>query len=138
LLASAALLESATGLALVIDPVTVAGLLLGSDLSGAGLPLGRVAGFALFSLGIACWPVRDATMRAAPALKAMLTYNLLATTYLFYLGVRAEWVGPLLWPAMTIHAVLTVLLGRGWFQERLTKKPRLGNEKEPSSNVHQE
>jgi hypothetical protein len=128
LLASAAALESATGLALVIGPATVARLLLGDELSGAGLPLGRVAGFALLSLGIACWPERDAAMDATPALGAMLTYNLLATSYLLYLGAHGQWVGKLLWPAVTIHAVLTVLLGRCWFKERHAKKPAIGDE----------
>ncbi len=128
LLALAALLELATGLALVISPATVTRLLLGDELSGVGLPLGRVAGFALFSLGIACWPQRDANMGATPAVGAMLTYNLLATVYLLYLGVRGQWVGKLLWPAVTIHAVLTVLLGRCWFQERHAKKPVIGDE----------
>ena len=58
----------------------------------------------------------------------MLTYNLLATLYLLYLGVRGQWVGKLLWPAVTIHAVLTVLLGRGWFKERHAEKPKIGDE----------
>ena len=40
----------------------------------------------------------------------MLTYSLLVTLYLLYLGIRGEWVGPLLWPAVAVHAVLTMLL----------------------------
>jgi hypothetical protein len=36
----------------------------------------------------------------------------LATAYLSYLGVRREWVGPVLWPAVVIHAALTLLLAR--------------------------
>ena len=46
----------------------------------------------------------------------MLTYSTLVTLYLSYLGVRGEWVGPLLWPAVVLHAVLTLLLGRVWFK----------------------
>jgi hypothetical protein len=120
--ALAALLELATGLALVIGPATVTRLLMGSELFGPGMPLGRVAGFAMLSLGIASWPQGIAPTRVGPALNAMLTYNLLASVYLCYLGIRGEWVGKLLWPAVTIHAVLTVLLGRGWFKERHAEK----------------
>jgi len=46
----------------------------------------------------------------------MLTYGALATLYLAYLGVTGEWVGLLLWLAVGIHALLTVLLARAWFQ----------------------
>jgi hypothetical protein len=127
LLTLAALLESATGLALMIDPATVARLLLGSELSGPGMPLGRVAGFAMLSLGIASWPQGNAPPGVAPALNAMLTYNLLASLYLFYLGIRGDWVGRLLWPAVTIHAVLTVLLGRCWFKERHGEEPKIAD-----------
>jgi hypothetical protein len=45
-----------------------------------------------------------------PPLVGMLTYGALVTLYLAYLGIRGEWVGPLLWPAVVLHAVLTLLL----------------------------
>ena len=64
-------------------------------------------GIALIALGVACWPGRT-------ALCGMLTYSVLATAYLAYLGIRGEWVGPLLWPAVVFHAVLTILLARAW------------------------
>jgi hypothetical protein len=54
--AFAAALEEVTGLALMIDPSLVTRLLLGEDVSGPALPLGRVAGIGLLSLGVACWP----------------------------------------------------------------------------------
>ncbi len=44
----------------------------------------------------------------------MLTYSVLATPYLLYLAIRGEWVGPLLWPAVVLHAVLTFLLAGAW------------------------
>jgi hypothetical protein len=40
----------------------------------------------------------------------MLTYNLLATVYLGYLGIMGKTVGMLLWPAVALHVLLTVLL----------------------------
>ena len=110
LLALFAVLEAATGLALMIDPRVVARLLLGADVSGAGIAVGRVAGFALLSLGLACWPGGDVASRTASALRAMLTYNVLVTCYLIFLGIGSQFVGVLLWPAVAIHGLLTVLL----------------------------
>jgi hypothetical protein len=105
----AAGVEAVTGVALIIVPSFVARLLLGVELSGVSVPVGRVAGIGLFSLGLACWPT-NATSRTA--LCAILTFDLLVTLYLLYLGIRGEWVGPLLWPAVVLHAILTVLLAR--------------------------
>ena len=47
-------------------------------------------------------------------------YNLLITLYLLYLGIRGEWVGLLLWPAVVIHAALTWLLSLAWFKPQTT------------------
>jgi len=105
-LALAAASEAALGVALLLDPPIVFRLLLGAEASGAGLVLSRVAGIALLGLSLACWPDRGASVRR-PALRAMLTYNALATLYLVYLGIGGEWVGRLLWPAVVLHAVLT-------------------------------
>jgi hypothetical protein len=69
--------------------------------------MSRVAGIALLGLGLACWPARDASAGQTSALRAMSTYNVLATLYLFALGVRGDWVGSLLWPAAVAHAVLS-------------------------------
>jgi len=118
LLGLTASLEAVTGLALMIEPAIVSRLLLGTGVSGVGLALGRVAGFALVSLGLACWPSPDAPGGVSAALRGMLAYNPLAAIYLLYLGIVAEETGVLLWPAMVIHAVLTLLLARAWFENR--------------------
>jgi hypothetical protein len=109
----AAGVEVVTGLALIVAPFFVVRLLFGTDLTGVSIPVARVAGIGLLSLGIACWPTKQFTRTA---LCAMLTYDLLVTLYLLYLGIRGEWVGPLLWPAVVLHAVLTALLARAWFK----------------------
>ena len=114
LLTLTAIIEAATGLALMAVPSVVVRLLLGGEISGASLPLGRVAGFGLLSLGIACWPGRDPTGNTAPALRAMLTYNSLATLYFLFLGIGGEFVGPLLWLAVALHGILSLLLARQW------------------------
>ena len=115
LLGVAAIIEAATGIALMIHPLLVVVLLLGASVSGAGIAIGRVAGFALLSLGLACWPDLDSAGTNTPALRALLTYNLLVTLYLAYLGIGGQWVGSLLWPAVALHAVLTFLLARARF-----------------------
>src|SRR5437763_7801467 len=108
----AAVFEAATGLALLIVPLLVGRLLLGAELTDA-IPVARVAGIALIALGVCCWP-------GSTALGGMLSYGALVTLYLLYLGIRGVWVGPLLWPAVAIHALLTALLARVWFQLRPT------------------
>ena len=91
-------------------PALVGRLLLGAELTGVSIPVARVAGIALIALGIACLP--------GLALLGMLTYSALVTAYLAYVGIRGEWAGPLLWPAVVVHAVFTLLLARAWFRSR--------------------
>ena len=121
LLMAAAALEAATGLALMINPEIVSRWLLGEELPAVGIALGRVSGFGFVALGLACWPDRQAASVASRPLRALLTYNLLVTIYLVYLGIGGSLVGSLLWPAAALHAGLTLLLARAWFQQRQTK-----------------
>ena len=107
----AAVVEVATGMALLIVPSLVGRLLFGAEFTGVANPAARVTGIALLALGVGCWP-------GSTALCGMLTYGALATLYLAYLGVIGEWVGPLLWPAVVLHGILTVLLAWAWFQSR--------------------
>ena len=110
-LAVAAVAEVATGMALLIVPSLVGRLLFGAEFTGVANPAARVTGIALLALGVGCWP-------GSTALCGMLTYGVLVTVYLAYLGIIGEWVGKLLWPAVVIHGILTVLLARAWFQSR--------------------
>src|SRR5438270_13997151 len=89
LLKLSAILEAATGLALIAVPAIVVRLLLGAEISGASIPLGRVAGAALLALGIACWLARDDSQsRTARGLVvAMLMYNIPATAILAFAGI---------------------------------------------------
>ena len=102
----AAIGEAVTGLALLIVPSLVGRLLLGEELTGLALPVARVAGIALIALGIACWP--------GPPLVGMLTYSAVVTLYLAYLGFAVGLTGVFLWPAVALHGVLSILLGRAW------------------------
>jgi hypothetical protein len=111
ILTVAAVLEVATGMALLIVPSLVGRLLFGEELTGIVIPVARVLGIALIALGVGCLP-------GSTALCGMLTYSALVTLYLLYLAIRGEWVGPLLWPVVAVHGILTVLLARASFQSR--------------------
>jgi hypothetical protein len=99
--------EAATGVALMVAPALVGRLLLGAELVGVSVVLARVTGIALLALGVGSWP--------GPALLGMLTYNALGTVYFASLAFDGKWAGPLLWPAVGLHAVLAILLGYTWF-----------------------
>ena len=107
----AAVVEAATGLALIILPSLVGRLLFGTEFTGVANPAARVTGIALLALGVGCWP-------GSTAFCGMVTYGALVTVYLAYLGLVGGFTGILLWPAVVLHGILTVLLARAWFQSR--------------------
>ena len=96
--------EATTGLALFVVPSLVGRLLFGTDLTGVAIPVARVTGIALISLGVSCWPGRQRI--------GMFTYSAAVTLYLAYVGFAGSLTGILLWPAIALHAILTVLLTR--------------------------
>ncbi|MEO7202002.1 MAG: hypothetical protein ABI431_04590 [Candidatus Tumulicola sp.] len=104
--------EAIIGIALIVDPSLVASLLLGTGLSSGGQAVGRVAGFALLSLGAACWPLLDPKGRATAAVRGLLIYNALAAIFFLYVGISREFMGVLLWPAAALHAILAILFAR--------------------------
>src|SRR5207248_11690756 len=79
LLKLTAIIEAATGLGLIAVPAIVVRLLLDAEMSGATIPLARVAGVALFALCVACWLARDDTPTPA-------AWRLAATTLPYNLG----------------------------------------------------
>src|SRR6266478_7228201 len=110
LLTLTAIIEAATGLALIAVPAIVVWLLLGAEISGASIPLGRVAGAALLALGVACWLARDDTQSRATRglVVAMLIYNIAATAFLAFAGIGLQLHGVVLWPAVVLHAAMGV------------------------------
>ncbi len=102
-------LEAATGLALLVMPSVVVELLLGSSPgTPSGVTVSRVAGVALFALGVACWLAReDAASRAAKGLAAaMLLYNIGVVTVLVLAWTSSGPVGVGFWPVVLAHAGL--------------------------------
>ena len=116
-LAFAAIVEAATGLALIIAPGTVVALLMGSEVSDAGTQLGRCFGIALLALGSACRPSRQRLDSDLSSFRAMLGYNALIALYLAYLGAAGRWSGLLLWPGVMLHLAVAFLLARSWYIE---------------------
>jgi hypothetical protein len=117
-----AIIEAATGLALIAAPGIVVRLLLGAEISGASIPLGRVAGAALLALGVACWLARDDTQsRTARGLVvAMLMYNIAATAILAFAGIGLGLHGVALWPAVVLHAAMAI-----WCIVCLRRSPKM-------------
>jgi hypothetical protein len=103
---AAAVEAAATGLILLLSPELFGRLILGGELAEPGQALGRLSGIVLLGFALTSWPDPSAWS----VTRAMLTYNLLATAYLFYLGIMGKTVGVLLWPAVALHVLLTVLL----------------------------
>ena len=106
-----ALVETPTGVMLLLSPALVVAFLLGVSLDApAALIVGRIAGAALLSLGGACWLARnDGPNRAGAGLvAAMLLYNCTAAAVLANAASGVRLVGVLMWPAVALHAVLAV------------------------------
>ena len=108
LLVVTALLEVATGVALILAPAPLVLLLAGAALDTGGMLVARVAGAALLTLGLVCWLARnDARSHAARGIvEAMLLYNLIVAAVLVYahLVLKLSAVG--LWPAVVLHIAL--------------------------------
>jgi len=111
LLTTTAIIEIGAGAAFVAVPASLAPILIGAPLDGpAGVVMARLAGWALVSLGVACWyGGRDAQSRAAVGIVAgMLVYNIATTGLLaiarFSLGLTS--LGLL--PAAALHAALAL------------------------------
>lgn len=111
LFTATAVIELGAGLALLTCPSATTVLLVGAPLeASATLTVARVAGAALLALGVACWLARgDAHSRAARGLvAAMVLYNLGVAVILGAAGIRSQAVGIALWPAVMLHAAMTV------------------------------
>ena len=99
--------EALTGLVLLANPSFVAEMLLGSDVTGAGVVISRIGGIALIGLGVSCWPGGGAR-----GLQGMTIYNILVASYMAFVGMGGHQVGTFWWPAVATHAVVGILLAR--------------------------
>ena len=129
LLVVTALLETITGIALMVSPALPVSLLIGAALdTAAGLVLARIAGAALLALGMACWLARDDGRSGAARglVAAVLLYDAAAVAVLVYAGLGLRLSGIGLWPAVLLHLALAVwCIGclrpwQGWSREMNT------------------
>jgi len=123
LLIVTAVLEAATGVALLAAPALIVSILLASALDApASIFAARLAGAALLSLGIACWLAsRDTKSRAGRGVvTAMLSYNVLAVALLVYAGLGAGMAGIGLWPAVLVHLGLAAWCATGLLRQDLS------------------
>jgi hypothetical protein len=106
-----AVIELGAGLALVCFPSATAELLVGVPLEAApALTVARVGGTGLLALGVACWLARGDTQSSAARglVAAMLLYNVAAVAVLGFAGIGFGLHGLALWPAVVLHAVMTL------------------------------
>jgi len=115
-LAIACGLEAITGLGLLVAPSIIARLVLGGDVADIATIISNIAGVALISLAIACWPRAGATSRAPYA--GMFFYNLLAALLLGQTAAAGTSSGILLWPVVVAHLGLAVVIPLASFGRR--------------------
>jgi hypothetical protein len=115
-------LELVTGLVAIAAPGLLVHLLFSADLASGGRAIGRVGGFGLLSLAIACWPRHGENH--TQAIRGLFVYNVLAACYLGYLKVTGEFSSLLLLPACIVHGLLTLLFVRPVYEGAMGKDPK--------------
>jgi hypothetical protein len=106
-----AIVEIAAGLALLIAPAVAIALVFGVDLSEpAALFLARWLGVALFAIGLAGALARDEPSGAAGrgVAVAAVVYDVGVALLFVVMAVGSRLAGPVLWPAVGLHTILTV------------------------------
>ena len=106
---ASAIVEVVTGLALLVAPTLVVGLLVGDGVSPIGVAVARVLGIGLLSLGVAGWESPGQDTRLAPR-AGLCLYNVGAAIMFVILGTYGGMNGILLWPAAVLHAVIGALM----------------------------
>jgi len=106
---ASALTEVLTGLALLVAPLFVIGLLLGDGLGPIGIAVARVLGVGLFSVGVGGWESEGQDARLAPR-AGLCIYNVGAAIVLVTLGAFGGMNGPLLWPVAGLHASIGAMM----------------------------
>ena len=105
LLNSAAIVEVLIGLALLVAPLFVIGLLLGDGLGLTGAAVARVLGIALLAVGVAGWQSPGQDTNLAPR-TGLCVYNVGVAALLMYLGTTGGMNGPFLWPVAALHGLI--------------------------------
>ena len=107
-----AVVESLTGLSLLLLPALVIRLMLGSDLDQAGYAVARIFGVALISLSVAAWETPEIVIRKNTRIGICL-FNIGAAVLLATVALYAGLSGPLLWPIAAFHGLIGAAMIRG-------------------------
>jgi len=111
LFTASALLEVAAGLPMVSLPALAIWLLLGvREPSPEALIASRIGGASLLAIAVACWlgRVDGGSSSQHGLLWALLLYNVGAFAVLAVSGFMLRMAGVALWPAVGLHAVMTI------------------------------
>lgn len=123
LLIATAMMETLAGVGLMSAPVTIARLLLGAEIDAPGIVVARVAGAALFTIGILCWIASSNRTGSAPSLlSALLFYNIAVITALLHAHLSLHLSGIGLWPLVSVHVALAVWCIACLASDRLEQK----------------
>ena len=98
-------------MALMSVPALVIWLVLAvRDPSPEALVIGRIGSAALLAIGVVCWLARDDrdTVAQRALVFGAFVYNLGACAVFVYAGVILSMAGVALWPAVVLHAVMTI------------------------------
>ena len=103
-----AVMEVGAGLALVVAPALVIGLLFSPSEIQTAVAIARLAGVALLSLGAACWWARhdDDSAASRALVSGLLIYN--AAVVALVLAGNFGSVGPLLWVITLLHGAMAL------------------------------
>jgi hypothetical protein len=107
LLIATAVLEASAGVALMSAPALATRLLVGA-IDTPGLAVARVAGAALFTIGILCWVASNERSGLAPrgVLSGLLFYNVAVLVALAHANLALQLSGIGLWPVVILHAAM--------------------------------
>jgi FtsH-binding integral membrane protein len=101
----AAWLEIIVGATLVVALNFASQLLFAAAPEGVGSLVGRVAGIALFGLGIACLRSTRPGSGGSATL-GLFVYNAGAAIFFAWVALATAFRGVLLWPAVILHTVI--------------------------------
>ena len=106
---ASAIVEVLTGLALLVAPLFVIGLLLGDGMGAIGIAVARVLGVGLVSVGVAAWESQGQAIRLAPR-AGLCIYNIGIAVLLAILGTTGGMHAPFLWPVAGLHGLIGVVM----------------------------
>ena len=101
----AAWLEIVVGVLFITALDTMCRLLFAAVPEGAGMPLGRLVGVALFALGVASFPTTSAES-SRTVVMGLFAYNLGATTLFAWTAIFTMLRGFMLWPGVILHVIV--------------------------------